>query len=142
MIRELMHDPIFLARRSTPAQSADKAIAEDLADTLRAHRENCAGMAANMIGCTRRIIAFWEGDAVTVLWNPTIVKHEEPYDTAEGCLSLCGDPRKVKRYRKITVVYEIPAREDDTLIQRTRRFSGFTAQVIQHEIDHCDGVLI
>ena len=142
MIRELMHDPLFLARKSTMADLADKTIAADLADTLRAHRDTCAGMAANMIGCTRRIIAFWEGDAVTVLWNPTIVKHEEPFDTAEGCLSLLGDPRKVRRYRKITVVYELPAREGDSLIRRTRSFSGFTAQVIQHEIDHCDGVLI
>lgn len=142
MIRELMHDPLFLAWKSTPADCADKTIAEDLVDTLRVHRDKCAGMAANMIGCTRRIIAFWEGEEVTLLWNPTIIKKADSYETEEECLSLVGDPRKTRRYRKITVAYEIPDREGNTLIQRTRSFSGFAAQVIQHEIDHCDGILI
>ncbi len=142
MIRELMHDPLFLARKSAPAEYADKTVAEDLTDTLRAHRESCAGMAANMIGSARRMIAFWEGDMVTVLWNPMITKRSEPYNTSEGCLSLLGDPRKTKRYRKITVAYEIPSPNNNALMRRTRNFSGFTAQVIQHEIDHCDGVLI
>ena len=142
MIRPIMKSTLILSRPSAPATAQDASVAQDLLDTFAANRRGCAGMAANMIGYTRRIIAFWEGDTVTVLWNPTITKHAEPFDTAEGCLSLLGDPRKVKRYRKITVVYELPAREGDSLIRRTRSFSGFTAQVIQHEIDHCDGVLI
>lgn len=142
MVRELIHDPLLLARKSVPATAGDASVATDLRDTLCAHRENCAGMAANMIGETKRIIAFWEESLAVVLYNPRITRAAEPYDTAEGCLSLLGDPRKVRRYKKITVEYEIPAKDGKKLLRRTKTYTGFTAQVIQHEINHCDGVLI
>ena len=137
MVRQLMHDPIFLSRKSAPAEKEDLPIAQDLLDTLTAHKDSCVGMAANMIGACRRIIVFDnEGSYMTML-NPEILKAEGEYETEEGCLSLLGGPRKCKRFRKIKVRYQ-------TLDFQTRlkTFTGWTAQIIQHEIDHCSGVLI
>ena len=137
MVRELMHDPIFLGRKSAPATKEDLEIARDLMDTLAAHRETCVGMAANMIGSTRRIIAFDNGGILMVMLNPEIVKQSGEYETEESCLSLLGGPRKTRRFQKIKVRYQ-------TLEFQTRlkTFEGWTAQIIQHEIDHCNGVLI
>lgn len=137
MVRELVHDPILLARKSAPAGKEDLPIARDLLDTLIAHKEGCVGMAANMIGEWKQIIVFDnEGTYMTML-NPEIVKVSEEYEAEEGCLSLLGGPRKTKRYRKIKVRYQ-------TLEFQTRlkSFAGWTAQIIQHEIDHCNGILI
>ena len=137
MVKELVHDPILLARKSTPAGREDLPAARDLLDTLTAHRETCVGMAANMIGVCRRIIVFDnEGTYMTML-NPEILKAEGEYETEESCLSLLGGPRRTKRCQKIKVRYQ-------TLEFQTRlkTFTGWTAQIIQHEIDHCNGVLI
>ena len=137
MVRELMHDPIFLARKSEEATKEDLNVAQDLLDTLTFHKDGCVGMAANMIGKTKRIIVFDnEGTYMTML-NPEILKASEPYDTEEGCLSLLGGPRKCRRYRKIKVQYQ-----NLQLQKRIKTFSGWTAQIIQHEIDHCNGILI
>ena len=137
MVKELVHDPLFLGQKSEPATSLDLQTAVDLLDTLEAHSEECVGMAANMIGVKRRIICFDnEGDYMTML-NPEIIRKSDPYETEEGCLSLLGGKRKTKRYKKIRVEY-------NTLDfkKRTKVFAGFTAQIIQHEIDHCNGILI
>lgn len=137
MVRELMHDPIFLAQKSTPATADDLAVAQDLLDTLAFHKDGCVGMAANMIGVTKRIIVFDnEGSYITML-NPVILKGTDLYEAEEGCLSLLGGPRKTKRYKKIKVQYQ-----NLQLQTRLKTFSGWTAQIIQHEIDHCNGVLI
>ena len=137
MVRELVHDPLLLARKSAPAGQEDLPIAEDLLDTLAFHRETCVGMAAHMIGELKNIIVFdWDGTPAVML-NPRILKAWEPYETEEGCLSLTGGPRKTGRFRKIKVEYETVRLE-----KRIRSFSGFTAQIIQHEIDHCSGILI
>ena len=137
MRRELMHDPIFLAQKSVPATAEDLEVAQDLLDTLTFHKEGCVGMAANMIGVTKRIIVFDnEGEYMTML-NPVILKAAEQYETEEGCLSLLGGPRKCKRYKKIKVQYQ-----NLQLQTRIKTFAGWTAQIIQHEIDHCNGVLI
>ena len=141
MVRELMHDPIFLAGKSEPATKEDIPVAHDLLETLIAHREGCVGMAANMIGVRKRIIAFLDESGrtptYTVMLNPEIVKKDSAYDTEEGCLSLLGGPRKCKRYKTIKVKFQ-------TLEMKThiKNFSGWTAQIIQHEIDHCNGILI
>ena len=136
MVRELMHDPIFLAQKSVPATAEDLEVAQDLLDTLTFHKEGCVGMAANMIGGTKRIIVFDnEGEYMTML-NPVILKASE-YETEEGCLSLLGGPRKTKRFQKIKVRYQTT--EFQT---RLKTFTGWTAQIIQHEVDHCNGVLI
>ena len=137
MVRELIHDPIFLARKSAPAEKADLETARDLLDTLAAHRESCVGMAANMIGVCQRIIVFDNEGTLMLMLNPEIVKASEEYETEEGCLSLLGGPRKTKRYRKIKVKYQTEKFET-----RLKSFSGWTAQIIQHEIDHCNGILI
>ena len=137
MVRELMHDPIFLAQKSAPATAEDLEVARDLLDTLTFHKEGCVGMAANMIGVTKRIIVFDnEGTYMTML-NPVILKGAEEYETEEGCLSLLGGPRKCKRYRKIKVQYQ-----NLQLQTRVKTFTGWPAQIIQHEVDHCNGVLI
>ena len=137
MVRELMHDPIFLAQKSAAATAADLAAAQDLLDTLTFHKESCVGMAANMIGVTKRIIVFDnEGSYMTML-NPVILKGTDLYETEEGCLSLLGGPRKTKRYKKIKVQYQNLAMQT-----RVKTFTGWTAQIIQHEVDHCNGVLI
>ncbi len=141
MIRELTHDPIFLAGKSEPATSADLQVAADLLDTLIAHKESCVGMAANMIGIRRCIIAFLDESgqtpAYTVMLNPQILKCDGGYDTEESCLSLLGGPRKCKRYRRIKVQYQTT-----DLQNRVKTYTGWTAQIIQHEVDHCNGVLI
>lgn len=137
MVRELIHDPILLARKSLPATKADLEIAQDLLDTITAHRESCVGMAANMIGACKRIIVFDNRGALTLMFNPQIIKASGEYETEEGCLSLLGGPRRTKRYQKIKVQYQ--TREFQT---RLKSFEGWTAQIIQHEIDHCNGILI
>ncbi len=137
MIKELIHDPIFLARKSAFATAEDLPVARDLLDTLAAHRETCVGMAANMIGVCKQIIAFDDGGTLTVMLNPQIVKCSEEYETEESCLSLLGGPRKTRRYRKIKVRYH-----NTQLQTRLKTYEGWTAQIIQHEIDHCNGVLI
>ena len=137
MVRELMHDPLFLARRSRTATREDLTIGQDLLETLLAHRDTCVGMAGNMIGQTVRIIAFFDGDAPTVMYNPEILKAEGSYETEEGCLSLLGGPRKCRRYQKIKVRWD-----NEQFQKRIKTFTGWTAQIIQHEVDHCNGVLI
>ena len=137
MVRELMHDPIFLAKKSAPATKDDLPVANDLLDTLAAHKETCVGMAANMIGVCKRIIAFDNGGAYMVMLNPEIVKKSGEYDAEESCLSLLGGPRKTKRYKKIKVQYQTV-----DFAVRLKTFEGWTAQIIQHEIDHCNGILI
>ena len=137
MVRELMHDPLFLARKARPATKEDLPIGKDLLDTLLAHREGCVGMAGNMIGETVAIIAFFDGDKPMVMYNPEILKAEGEYDTEEGCLSLLGGPRKTKRYQKIKVRWDT-----DAFQTRNKTFTGWTAQIIQHETDHCNGILI
>lgn len=137
MVRELIHDPIFLARKSEYATQADLAVGRDLLDTLNAHREHCVGMAANMIGVCKRIIVFDNGGPLMVMFNPEIIKQSGEYETEEGCLSLLGGPRKTKRYTKIKVRYQTEKME-----VRMKTFEGWTAQIIQHEIDHCNGILI
>ena len=137
MVRELMHDPLFLGKKSQPATAEDLEIARDLLDTLEAHRETCVGMAANMIGFTKRIIAFNDRGKLEVMFNPEIVKASGEYETEEGCLSLLGGPRKAKRFQKIKVQYQTA----DFQV-RLKSYEGWTAQIIQHEIDHCNGILI
>ena len=137
MVRELMHDPIFLAQKSTEATKEDLSVARDLMDTLAAHKETCVGMAANMIGVAKRIIAFDNTGKYMLMLNPEIIKQSGEYETEESCLSLLGGPRKTKRYQKIKVRYQT---EDFQV--RMKTFEGWTAQIIQHEIDHCNGVLI
>ena len=137
MVKELMHDPIFLARKSEAATKDDLSVAQDLLDTLTTHKDGCVGMAANMIGVTKRIIVFDnEGEYMTML-NPEIIKAEGYYETEEGCLSLLGGPRKTGRYQKIKVRYQ-----NLELQTRLKTFTGWPAQIIQHEIDHCNGILI
>ena len=136
-----MHDPIFLGMKSETATKEDTAVAQDLLDTLLAHKETCVGMAANMIGVRKRVIAFYDesgkSPTYTVMFNPEIIKKDGIYDTEEGCLSLLGGPRKCKRYKSIKVQYQTAE-----LQTRVKSYSGWTAQIIQHEIDHCNGVLI
>lgn len=136
MIQPIMKDPIFLAQKSVPATKEDLQVAQDLLDTLTAHKDGCVGMAANMIGVSKRIIAFDNEGKYMVMFNPEIVKRAEPYEAEEGCLSLSGT-RKAKRYRSIKVQYQ-----NDQFQTRFKTFTGWTAQIIQHEIDHCNGVLI
>ncbi|MBE6951083.1 MAG: peptide deformylase [Ruminococcaceae bacterium] len=137
MVRELMHDPLFLARKARPAELGDIPIANDLLETLLAHRDTCVGMAANMIGQAVAIIAFFDGSTPMVMYNPEILKGENPYETEEGCLSLLGGPRKTKRFEKIKVRWQ-----NENFQTRIKTFTGWTAQIIQHEVDHCHGVLI
>ena len=136
LVREIVRDPIFLARRSAPAGVEDLNTARDLLDTLIAHREGCVGLAANMIGVSRRIIVFDCGGEYMTMLNPEIIRFSGPFDAEEGCLSLAGT-RKTKRYRSIKVRYQ-----NEKLQVRQQTFTGWTAQIIQHEIDHLDGILI
>ena len=137
MVRELIHDPLLLGRKSDPATGEDLQVAQDLLDTLKAHRETCVGMAANMIGQFRRIIAFDNEGSIQVMLNPEIVRQSGAYETEESCLSLLGGPRKTTRYETIKVRFQT------TQLQwRLKTFTGWTAQIIQHEIDHCNGILI
>ena len=135
MIQPIVKDPIFLGRKSREATAEDLPIAQDLLDTLIAHKDGCVGMAANMIG-RAGIIAFDDGGSYLVMLNPEIVKASDRYETEEGCLSLEG-VRKTKRYRSIKVRYQ-----NEKLQIRLKTFTGWTAQIIQHEIDHCNGILI
>ena len=137
MIKELIHDPILLSMKSETATIEDLQVAQDLLDTLIAHKDGCVGMAANMIGVRKRIIAFDNGGTYTVMFNPEIIKKSGPYDAEEGCLSLLGGPRKCKRYRTIKVQWQTADFQT-----RIKTFTDFTAQIIQHEVDHCNGVLI
>ena len=136
MVRPIVKDPIFLAQKSAPATEADRDVGRDLLDTLAAHRDGCVGLAANMIGAARRIIAVDDGGKTLLLYNPEILRREGPYSAEEGCLSLAGT-RTAKRYRSIKVRYQ-----NEDLAVRIKTFTGFTAQIIQHEIDHCNGILI
>ena len=136
MIKELMHDPLFLAKKSEKATEEDMQTAQDLLDTLIAHEDGCVGMAANMIGQLKRIIAFDNDGEYMVMFNPEIIKKSDPYETEEGCLSLTG-ARKTKRYKSIKVQYQ-----NEAFQTRIKTYTGWTAQIIQHEIDHCNGILI
>lgn len=136
MIRPIVRDVAFLAQKSEPALPEHLSVAEDLLDTLRANAERCVGLAANMIGVNRRIIAFNDEGRLRVMLNPVIVRTSRPFETEEGCLSLDG-MRKTVRYLSIRVQYQ------DTAFQpHTETFTGFTAQIIQHECDHCEGIII
>ena len=136
MIKEIVHDPIFLSLKSGEATADDLQTALDLRDTLAANKDRCVGMAANMIGVPKRIIVFDCDGSYCTMFNPVILKKEAPYTAKEGCLSLAGT-RTTKRYRKIKVQYQ-----NEQMQIRLRTFEGWTAQIIQHEIDHCDGILI
>lgn len=137
MIKDLMHDPIFLAQKAQTATAEDLQTATDLMDTLAAHRQTCVGMAANMIGVAKRIICFDNNGELMTMFNPQIIRQHEPYEAEEGCLSLLGGPRKTKRYKKIRVQYQTAEFK-----VKSKSFEGWTAQIIQHEIDHCEGILI
>jgi peptide deformylase len=136
MIREIMRDTMFLAQKAEPATLVDLSVAQDLLDTLAAHKDGCVGMAANMIGMNKRIIALDNEGSYMVMLNPEIVKRAEPYETEEGCLSLTGT-RKTKRWKSIKVQYH-----NKKFQARFKTFTGWTAQIIQHEIDHCEGIVI
>lgn len=136
MIRPIVRDPIFLARKALSATAGGAPVAADLEQTLSAHREQCVGMAANIIGVNKRIIAYLNDGKIEVMLNPRITECSGEYEASEGCISLDG-VRPAKRYRKITVEYD-----DVRMRKRIRRFTGCTAQIIQHEIDHTNGILI
>ena len=136
MIRPIIRDPLFLAGKSEPATEADRQIIADLLDTLSANSDRCVGMAANMIGKRKRIIAFCDGPLKIAMVNPRILSKSGAYDAEEGCLSLPGT-RRARRYRRITVAWQ-----DPSFRPVTGEFEGFTAQIIQHEMDHLDGILI
>ncbi|WP_306569165.1 peptide deformylase [Faecalispora jeddahensis] len=136
MIREIMRDTAFLAQKAEPAMLADLPVAQDLLETLAVHRDDCVGMAANMIGVNKRIIVFDNEGSYMVMFNPEIVKKSEPYEAEEGCLSLTGT-RKAKRWKSVKVQYQ-----NESFQTRFKTFTGWTAQIIQHEIDHCEGIII
>ncbi|WP_418455863.1 peptide deformylase [Allofournierella sp.] len=136
MKREIMKDVEFLAQKAEPAAAADRSVAEDLLETLAAHKDGCVGMAANMIGVNKRIIAFDNEGTYMVMFNPEIVKRSGPYETEEGCLSLEGT-RKTRRWKSVKVRYQ-----NEKFEIRIKTFTGWTAQIIQHEIDHCEGRII
>ena len=136
MIREIMRDKAFLAQKADLASLEDLPAAQDLLDTLTAHEDGCVGMAANMIGINKRIIAFDNEGSSMVIFNPEIIKKSNPYEAEEGCLSLTGI-RKVRRWKSIKVQYQ-----NEKFQTRFKTFTGWTAQIIQHEIDHCEGILI
>lgn len=136
MVREIMKDQFFLSRPSTPATEADVSVGQDLLDTLAAHRDGCVGMAANMIGVSKRVIAFDNDGTYMLMFNPELIQRSGPYEAEEGCLSLPGT-RKAERWQKITVKYQ-----DKHFRPKQKTFTGFPAQIIQHEIDHLSGILI
>lgn len=136
MIRPVMRDVVFLNQKSEPATEADKQVVQDLLDTLKANEAGCVGMAANMIGVKKRIIVVSMGFANIAMINPVIVKNFGAYETEEGCLSLIG-VRKTTRYKDIEVEFQ-----DMNFNKQCQEFSGWIAQIIQHEIDHCDGIVI
>ena len=137
MVREVVHDPILLAGKSDAATIEDLQVAQDLLDTLIANNEACVGMAANMIGARKRIIVFDNEGSYMTMFNPQILKASGEYDTEEGCLSLLGGPRKCRRYQTIKVQWQ-----NEKFQTRIKTFTGWSAQIIQHEIDHCNGILI
>ena len=136
MIREICRDETFLSQKAAPATADDLATAQDLLDTLTAHKDGCVGMAANMIGVNKRIIAFDNEGTYMVMFNPVIVRQSGPYETQEGCLSLSG-VRKTKRFQTVKVQWQ-----NEQFQTRLKTFTGWTAEIIQHEIDHCEGILI
>ena len=136
MVQPIMRDETFLAIPSEPATKDDLQVAQDLLDTLTAHAEGCVGMAANMIGVSKRIIVFDNEGTYMVMFNPEIVKASDRYETEEGCLSLVGR-RTTKRYQSIKVKYQ-----NADFQTRYKTYTGWTAQIIQHEIDHCNGIII
>ena len=136
MIREICRDETFLSQKAAPATADDLATAQDLLDTLTAHKDSCVGMAANMIGVCKRIIAFDNEGTYMVMFNPVIVRQSGPYETQEGCLSLSG-VRKTKRFQTVKVQWQ-----NEKFQTRLKTFTGWTAEIIQHEIDHCEGILI
>ena len=137
MVREVVHDPIMLGQKSVPATKEDISVARDLLDTLTANKEACVGMAANMIGVHKRIIVFDNEGSYMTMFNPEILKTAGPYDAEECCLSLLGGPRPCKRYQTVKVQWQ-----NEQFQTRIKTFTGWTAQIIQHEIDHCNGILI
>ena len=136
MVKEIMKDTAFLSQKAEPATQEDMSAAEDLLETLEAHRDGCVGMAANMIGINKRIIAFNNEGKYMVMFNPEIIKKSGQYEAEEGCLSLPGT-RKTKRWKSIKVQFQ-----NEKFQVRLKTFTGWTAQIIQHEIDHCQGILI
>ena len=140
-IRKIVKDVSFLSQKSETATKEDLDVVNDLIDTLRANLDHCVGMAANMIGVKKRIIAFLDDSGrvptYTVMLNPEIIKKDGQFNTEEGCLSLLGGPRPCKRYKSIKVMYQTTEMQ-----MRIKTYTGFTAQIIQHEVDHCDGILI
>ena len=136
MIRDICKDEVFLARQAEPAGPEDLAVAADLLETLEHHRESCVGMAANMIGVNKRIIAFDNEGTCQVMFNPEILKKSGPYEAEGGCLSLTGT-RRARRWRTVKVRWQ-----NERFQERIKTFTGWTAQIIQHEIDHCEGILI
>lgn len=140
MIKELVHEPVFLAQKSENAGESDLQTAQNLLDTITAHKSECVGMAANMIGVLRRVIVFANEEhngVFEIMFNPEIIKRSGEYNAEEGCLSLLGGPRPVKRFKSIKVKFQ-----NREFKERFKTFTGFTAQIIQHEIDHCNGILI
>lgn len=137
MVKEIVHDPILLGMESAPATKEDLQVSRDLLDTLVANKDTCVGMAANMIGVHKRIIVFDNEGTYMTMFNPEIVKLSGPYDTQESCLSLLGGPRPCKRYQTIKVQWQ-----NEQFQTRIKTFTGWSAQIIQHEIDHCNGILI
>ena len=136
MIREICKDETFLAQKAAPATAADLGVAQDLMETLIAHKDGCVGMAANMIGVNKRIIVFDNEGTYMVMFNPEIVKKSGPYQAEEGCLSLTGT-RPARRWKTIKVRWQ-----NEKFQERLKTFTGWTAQIIQHEIDHCEGIII
>ena len=136
MVREICKDEAFLAQKAEPATADNLGVAQDLLDTLATHKDSCVGMAANMIGVNKRIIAFDNEGEYMVMFNPTIVKQSGPYEAEEGCLSLTGT-RKAKRFQTIKVQWQ-----NEKFQTRLKTFTGWTAEIIQHEIDHCEGIII
>ena len=137
MVKEVVHDPILLGAKSTPATKDDLPVAQDLLDTLVANKDACVGMAANMIGVCKRIIVFDNEGSYMTMFNPEIIKASGAYDTEESCLSLLGGPRPCKRWQTIKVQWQ-----NEQFQTRIKTFTGWPAQIIQHEIDHCNGILI
>lgn len=137
MVKEVVHDPVLLGGKSEPATVEDLQTARDLLDTLAANKEACVGMASNMIGIRKRIIVFDNQGTYMTMFNPEILKMSGEYETAEGCLSLLGGPRPCKRYQTVKVQWQ-----NEKFQTRIKTFTGWTAQIIQHEIDHCNGILI
>ena len=136
MVCEIMHDEAFLAQKAEPATPEDLPAAQNLLDTLAAHKDSCVGMAANMIGVNKRVIVFDNEGEYMVMFNAEIIKKSGPYQAEEGCLSLPG-VRKAKRWKSIKMQYQ-----NEKFQTRFKTFTGWTAQIIQHEINHCDGIII